>query len=178
MKEVFLSGSSGLVGSSFVELFGNDYNLVTSKHRDFDITDSEKVKRFLYSDSPDVLVNFAAFTDVGAAENQRGNKNGLCWRVNVEGVRNLIDAVDLKKTHFIQISTDMVFSSSKDDPGPYDEDRERESDCEKMTWYGYSKARAEEISSAITVIRIIYPVRASYAAKLDYLRGPLAKFDK
>jgi dTDP-4-dehydrorhamnose reductase len=175
MKEVLVTGSSGLVGSRFLELFGEKYRFLTPRQQDFDITNRRAVESFFATATPQALVNFAAFTDVNAAENQRGDESGLCYKVNVTGVANLLDAIDHDKTHFIQVSTDMVFSGAEDDPGPYDEDRAPEWDLRKLTWYGYTKALAER--GAPTVVRIIYPVRARYEPKLDYLRNFLNKFD-
>ncbi|MEK7188507.1 MAG: sugar nucleotide-binding protein, partial [Patescibacteria group bacterium] len=101
--------------------------------------------------------------------------------VNVEGVRNILDAIDPQKTHFIQISTDYVFSGSEDDPGPYTEDHPTETDPNKLTWYGYTKAEAERLvlerlESKATILRIIYPVRKEYEKKLDYLRKSLKQY--
>jgi dTDP-4-dehydrorhamnose reductase len=93
----------------------------------------------------------------------------------------LVDAIDPTKTHFIQISTDMVFSGRADDPGPYAEDHPPEGERTKLTWYGFTKAEAERIITGklgreATILRIIYPVRAKFDRKSDYLRGPLARY--
>lgn len=181
MMEVFVTGASGLVGSRFVELYKSKYKFITPEYPEFDITDSIKTKAFIQKTSPDVLINFAAFTDVSLAEGQRNDKNGSCWKINVEGTRNLVEAVSAK-THFIQISTDMVFSGSEEKPGPYKEDDELELDSSKVTWYGFTKGQAErEVtreSKNLTILRFIYPVCAHYPQKLDYLRKPLSLFDQ
>ena len=75
------------------------------------------VKNYLERHNLDVIVNCAAYTDVGKAENDRGDKKGLCWQINVEGVLNLLNNIDPIKTHFIQVSTDMVFLGSLKDLG-------------------------------------------------------------
>lgn len=179
-KTILVIGSSGMVGSRFLEDFGA--NFITPDNVELDITNCEAVREYIGKNHPDVVINFAAFTDVNAAERQRDDRTGSCWQINVEGVRNLLDAIDSQRTHFIHISTDMVFSGSQDDPGPYTENHPPEDDPSKLTWYGYTKMEAERLiqerlGGEGTVIRIIYPVRAEYAVKPDYLRGPLAKFD-
>lgn len=182
-KKIFVTGADGMVGSRFVELFGDSYNLLTPKEQELDITDNDQVKRFIEQNDPDVVVNFAAYTNVNQAEKQRGDKNDLCWRINVVGVRNILHAISDSKIHFIQFSTDMVFSGSLDNPGPYDENINPEEDLGKITWYGYTKAEADRFvldsqHAQSTIIRIMYPVRASFKYKKDYLRGPLELYDQ
>jgi dTDP-4-dehydrorhamnose reductase len=125
----------------------------------------------------------AAFTNVSAAEEQRDNKKGSCWKVNVVGTENLLKTVKGTAIHFIYISTDMVFSGSEEDPGPYSEDHPRPKDKDKITWYGHTKATAEELTlqylgQKSTILRLIYPVRAHFDGKLDYLRRPLSLYNK
>ena len=133
----------------------------------------------------EAVVNFAAFTDVNAAEEQRGKKDGFCWQLNVEGVRNIAEAIKStkKKVHFVHISTDMVFSGDKKDKGPYEEKHTPEKDPDRVTWYGYTKGQGErvireELGEEGTILRIIYPVRSKFEEKLDYLRKPLSLYDE
>ncbi|MBI3559131.1 sugar nucleotide-binding protein, partial [Candidatus Gottesmanbacteria bacterium] len=169
--KILIIGSSGLVGSRFVELHKNKDELLTPDHKELDITQEN-----LDIKGVDVVINFAAYTNVGEGEKQRGNKNGECWRINVDGVKNLLGVLDTKSVHFIQISTDMIFSGAS---GPYEEDNLPEIDSNKLTWYGYSKAEAERLLDQQTaILRLIYPVRAKFAKKLDYLRKPLQSFDQ
>jgi len=172
---ILVTGASGLVGSRFIEL-AQDYKFSTPDLPDFDLTDKECVKKVIEEFNPEWIVNFAAFTDVNAAENQMGDKDGLVWKVNVEGVRNLVDAFPSKK--IIQISTDMVFQGNIDHPGPYAENDKTPDINENLTWYGWSKNQAEKIilDHGGTVLRIIYPVRARFDQKPDYIRGALMKF--
>lgn len=97
------------------------------------------------------------------------------------GVENIIDSIDPEMMHFVQISTDMVFSGRMEKPGPYNESDLAEKESVKLTWYGFTKAEAERIvlsnlGKRASIVRIIYPVRAKYKNKLDYLRGPLKKY--
>lgn len=182
MKEVFVTGASGLVGSKFVGLYKDRYDFVTPEYPGFDLTKAADVKRALEENNPKILVNFAAYTNVTEAESQRGDKAGDCWRINVEGVKNLIAGLP-PGCHFIQISTDMVFPGSKEFPGPYGENEKPEVDPNKLTWYGFTKAEAERVvlstlGDKSTILRLIYPVSAKYDLKLDYLRKPLRLFDE
>lgn len=182
-KKVLVIGSQGLVGSRFVELYSQTYHLITPEYPGFDLNNQKQVFNYIQRESPEIIIHLAAYTNVAEAENQRGDKNGECWRVNVEGTKNLVDAVKNPKTRFIFISTDMVFSGSKKDPGAYLEDHNPEEQSSKLTWYGFTKAQAERVVQKVlgaqaTILRIIYPVRAKYDLKLDYLRKPLELFDQ
>jgi len=186
MKDlVLVTGSEGLVGSRFVELSSLRNSLHTPKEIELNILKREELKAIFSSYSFEAVVHFAAFTDVTKAESERGNKDGVCWQVNVEGTRNLVEAVKNQKgkIHFIHISTDMVFSGGSWDPGPYKEDHPIEKDYRKLTWYGASKAEAEHLvqellGEAATILRINYPVRAHFDGKLDYIRKHIKLFDE
>jgi len=183
-KKVFITGVLGLVGSRFVELQKNNFDITASDIDTLDITNKEAVHLFFKENKFDAIVHFAAYTDVGKAEEQRCDKNGLCWKVNVEGTKNLIESIDPKETLFIHISTDMVFPGNAEDPGPYSERHEVRMNAENLTWYGYTKAQAEKIVietiglDKATILRLIYPVRAKFKNKLDYLRKPLKLYDQ
>ena len=156
-QRVLVTGASGLVGSRFVELYPNSQDLLTPNLDEFDLAHPGE---YLAKNTPDVILNFAAYTNVSEAEKQRGDKNGSCWQINVEGTRNLVSALSAN-THLIHISTDMVFSGSATDPGPYSPDHKPETNSQKLTWYGFTKAEAERIvGDRGTIVRLIYPVRA------------------
>lgn len=183
MKKVFVTGSAGLVGSRFLELQKENFNITAREIDKLDITNKSAVEKYFSKNKFDAIINFAAFTDVSAAEMQREDKKGACWQVNAGGVGNLLDALDPVKTQFIQISTDMVFPGNTDDPGPYSEGHKPETKSSKLTWYGFTKAEAERIvkerfGDRATIVRLIYPVRSRFDEKLDYLRKPLKLFDE
>lgn len=181
--KILVLGTPGLVGSRFVDIYSRNYNLLTPTINELDITDKGVLDKYFNRNKISTVINFAAYTDVGEAEKQRGDKAGLCWEVNVEGVRNLANAADINDTYLIHISTDMVFSGIQADPGPYSEDNKIEEDEQKLTWYGFTKAQGEQMISdklkdKATILRLIYPVRSDYNLKLDYLRKPLKLFDE
>lgn len=182
-SKVYVTGSAGLVGSRFVELFSSDYDFLTPEIGELSILDYKSLDDFFEKSKFSAVVNFAAFTDVSAAENERDNKEGNCFKVNVLGVENLAKLCKKYKRFLIHISTDMVFPGSRDYPGPYPEDSIPESDSKRLTWYGFTKAEAERVIESIlgedaVILRIIYPVRAKFEGKLDYLRKPLKLFDE
>ena len=87
--KVLVTGASGLVGSRFVEKYKNEFEFVTPEYPEFDLTDPDSVFKVITQANPDWIINFAAFTDVNAAEEQPHDETSLAWKVNVEGVENI-----------------------------------------------------------------------------------------
>lgn len=180
--KILITGGNGLVGSHFTQnYFANSTSDVLSPSKnELDITDQKSVEDFFKLHKPDATVHFAAFTDVSEAEEQRSNKKAPCWIVNVEGTANLIRAAG-EKPYFIYISTDVVFSGRKENPGPYEEDCPTEENANLLSWYGWTKKEAEKLIvnhlKNAAILRIANPVRAKYKGKLDYVRKILRLFD-
>ena len=172
-----------MVGSFFVENYSKKYQIIAPEYPQIDLTKKGTFENIIKEEKPGVILHFAAFTDVGGAESQRGDKNGSCWKINVEGTKNLASLAKEVNSHFFHISTDYVFPGSEEDPGPHKESDIPEANSSKLTWYGFTKAEAERVVNGIlgrkrTILRLVYPVRARYPAKLDYLRKPLNLFDQ
>ncbi len=169
MKQSLLgTGLSGLVGSKFVDMFSDRYefsNLDLSSG--VDITDAESVKKAFESNPAEVVVHFAAFTDVNKANEEKGNKEGLTYKVNVVGTRNIAQACKEFGKHLIHISTAYVFDGEKE--GLYVET----DNINPIEWYGQTKAWAEEevdkILPTATILRIDQPYRDDEFPKLDIL---------
>jgi dTDP-4-dehydrorhamnose reductase len=184
-QRILVTGSEGLVGSRFLEISHFKNDLHTPRMVELNIMDPAELKAVISSYDFSAIVNFAAYTDVNAAELERGNKDGDSWQINVEGVKNIAEAIKNsgKKIHFIHLSTDMVFPGDKKDKGPYKEDHPVKAELDHLTWFGYTKAQGEKVLREVlrdnfSILRLIYPVRASFTEKLDYLRKPLKLFDE
>lgn len=180
--KLLITGASGLVGSRFVELYLEKVNLLTPDLAEFDITSQESVISYLRENKPDAVINFAAYTNVDGAEKERGDENGLTWKLNVDGVRNLINVCKEKDIFLAQISTDFVFKGDESNPGPYSEDKKLPESNEGISWYGWTKNRAEKLLSEsgieYAVVRIAYPFySADFAGKLDFAKGFLKLYD-
>jgi dTDP-4-dehydrorhamnose reductase len=177
--KIFITGSHGLVASRVIELFDHRFEIITPDLPEFDITDPRQVKKIISRDIPDVIIHFAAFTDVNAAEKQRDDQNGSCWQVNYGGTKNILSTINGQNIFLIYISTDMIFPGNETDPGPYAENHQPAIAPSAITWYAQSKLAGEKLinTSTYAIVRINYPVRSDFPGKLDYLRGPLQKFD-
>lgn len=166
MIPILGTGLSGLVGSRFVSLLSSKY---TFSNLDLsvgvDITNEEQVMRAVEASQSPVIVHMAAFTDVNRAWEERGNKDGLCYKVNVLGTQNIAKAAQKYNKHCIHLSTAFVFDGTSD--GMYTE----EDIVHPIEWYGETKAEAErvvqEICSSYTLFRIDQPFRSDPFPKQD-----------
>jgi len=162
-------GSSSMVGSRFCELYDGQIIEADFKGKvSVDITDFQSVNNFFSANNFDWVVLFSAFTDVDAAEKQKDDRRGSCWLINVEGVKNIINACKKFDRKLIFISTDFVFDG---DNGPYSEEDLTGPNLNKVSWYGITKIEAEKHTQKLLkdfiILRITYPYRARYVQKDD-----------
>lgn len=87
---------------NFDNVLGIDIN-------DLDLTNKDSVNSFMDDYQPDVIIHCAAYTAVDKAEDNRD----LCFDVNVNGTKYLVDSARKLNAKFVYISTDYVFSGEK-----------------------------------------------------------------
>jgi dTDP-4-dehydrorhamnose reductase len=167
--KIIATGLTGLIGSRLVELTSDDFDWLPLRRKDgFDITSVEKVDKAISSFNGEAVLHLAAFTDLNAANKERGDKNGSCYRINVLGTRNIARACQKNGKYLIHASTDAVFGGEK--KSPYTED---DSPC-PIEWYGQTKLWAEEevLKSGCqsAIVRFAYPFRAEFEPKKDFVR--------
>jgi len=182
------TGLSGLVGSRIVELLQKKH-LFTDFSFDsgVDITDFNQLKKaFQENQEAEIVLHLAAFTDVDAAYQQKDDKNGLCYKVNVLGTNNIARLCRETGLYLIHISTDFVFSGRKETA--YTED----DIPDPIEWYGQTKLSAEEEVNKsgcnYLILRTAFPYKAESGpkkleprVKLDLVRkikGGLEKGEK
>lgn len=170
MQSILATGATGLVGSRFVAMFPDKYQVFNMDlTTGVDITSRPSLEAFISEHSgPQVLLHLAAFTDVNKAFAESGNKEGICYQVNVEGTKNIAEICQARGIHLVHISTDFVFDGKKNTP--YTED----DPPSPIEWYGETKAIAEQVVKesgvSATVVRLAYPYRAQFEAKPDLVR--------
>ena len=165
MKSILLTGSYGQLGSSFRKLFHSKYEIFCSgKNYDpkngiyLDITNPILYNDVLNFVKPDVVINFAALTNVDLCE----QKPELAYSINLGGITNLID---LFNGPIIQISTDYVFDGVN---GPYEE-----SDITNpINIYGASKLESEKILLQNSMDNLVIRTNVLY----DYIDNTSASF--
>lgn len=159
--KLLVTGLSGMVGSRFTKLYEDAYDFVNlDLTSGIDITDQGSVNT-VFADNPDSIgiIHLAAFTNLNAANEQAGNTDGVCYRVNVTGTEVIAKAAALHKQYMVHISTDYVFDGEKaeayseiDIPNP-------------IEWYGKTKYLAEQAVTASgvdhVILRLAFPYQAS-----------------
>lgn len=167
-------GANSMVGSRFCDLAKNKLTLIESDvsgQNQVDITAEKSVEDFFIGNDFSSTVLFSAYTDVEGAEAQRNNKNGICWKINVDGVKNIVKACKKYNRKLVFISTDFVFDGKN---GPYNEDDPTGKNFQDISWYGITKIEGEKyiqknLNDAI-ILRISYPYRGRFKSKDDVLK--------
>lgn len=181
MKKVLIVGSSSLVGSRFIELAKDKFNLIAVDRQQIDITNKEIVEKFFSENEFDVIVNFAAFTDVAAAEKETGDENGIAWKLNAVAPGYLAQVSEKFGKFLIHFSTDFVFEGLENSKGPFNEDAKLPEKPDNLSWYGWTKLLGEksvrEISPNSAIVRISYPFRTHFEGKVDFARKILELYD-
>jgi len=129
---MLLTGGAGRLGTELRALLPG---VVAPSEKAMDITDPPAIAAALDKYRPAMLIHAAAYTDVAGAETNKA----LCWRVNVEGTRNLVVEAMARDIFFVHISTDYVFEGTT---GGYGEDDPVGPVC---NYYALSKLAAEAV---------------------------------
>lgn len=146
--KVLITGANGLLGQKLVLQLAknNSAFLATSKgenrnpdcpsanYTSMDICDRHAVFEVFERYKPTHVIHTAAITNVDACE----VNPDLCYQVNVEGTRYLVEASSKHEAHFQCLSTDFVFDGLK---GNYKE----EDAPNPLGHYANSKVEAEKL---------------------------------
>ena len=132
MKKLLITGGEGQLATAFKSNFKSNFDLLSLKKSELDVTDKLKVESILKKFKPDIVLNCAAFTNVDGAETDFKRANDI----NSDAIKNILSKFD---GLFVQISTDYIFDGKN---GPYTEF----SDSKPINKYGLSKLNGEEIS--------------------------------
>lgn len=176
MQKIIGTGLSGLVGSRIVELLKDKFEFIDfSLDSGVNLLDQQSLADAFEKNKDAVAVlHLAAFTDTNAAWEQKGDNSGICYQLNVEGTRNILNLAQKYNQYLIYISTDFVFDGTKNTPY-------LETDAPNpIEWYGETKYLGEKviIDSGYTnynISRITYPYRAKFEPKVDIIRKVLTK---
>jgi len=159
MRSVLVTGLSGLMGSRLQQLLADSYEFENIDLTvGVDITDRKMVMEYIRQSQAHAVIHLAAFTNVSAAQEQNGDKRGVCYQVNVVGTENVVQACKETDKYLIHVSTDYVFDGKKTEV--YTE----EDTPHPIEWYGQTKWWAEETVKDtlenFVILRIAYPYQA------------------
>ncbi len=177
MAEILGTGLSGLVGSRVRELLIDHNFSDLSLETGFNILDTASIEPVFRSYTGDVVIHFAGFTDLNAAWQQKGDKNGLCYQLNVIGTQNIVDLCHKYNKYLIHISTDYVFDGNKS--GLYTEiDQTKPLE----DWYSETKRLAEttinDSGIPASIVRVSFPYRSHFEPKTDLVRKIIDKLQQ
>lgn len=158
-----------MVGSKFIEVNSADFEIKSPGAAEIDIVNKDQIAKIVAGFNPDAVVNFAAYTNVEEAENQKDDKNGICFQINAIGAGNAAEVTRNFGKHLVQISTEYVFDGTKQE-SPYTE----EDKPNPINWYGATKLFGEEnvlsIGGKSLIVRISMPYSPFYELKKDIAR--------
>jgi dTDP-4-dehydrorhamnose reductase len=139
--KILITGSAGFLGKNLYKRLKKQHKIVgidknESEFTDYltNLTDEKKIKDFIKTIRPDIIIHTAALTNVDYCEIHREE----AYNSNVETTKNLIDSLENQKTKFIFISSDYVYDGIK---GNFNE----ESQVNPLNYYGETKLEAEQI---------------------------------
>lgn len=162
-------GGSGLVGSRFIDLNKENFDIYSPNTTLVDILDSQQVFKEIEKVDPQIVINFAAFTDVQEAEKEKDQKDNLCFRLNVTGAKNVSAGCSKFGKKLIHISTDYVFEGEREERAYTEDDKPN-----PKNWYGQTKFYGEEevkkSETGFVIVRISMPYVAHYTLKKDVAR--------
>lgn len=165
--KLLILGGSGLVGSRFLEL-AKDYNTVAPTHEELDLLDFKQLETYLAETDADIVINFAAVTNVDTAEEEKDNEDGMVYKLNVSLPKVLAQNCLSLNKYLIHISTDYIFDGTKQTPY-IEEDLPN-----PVNWYGTTKMLGEEavkeISPGFLIVRPEMPYSSHFDKKLDIAR--------
>lgn len=168
MKKVLVFGGAGLVGSRFIDLNSQNFEINAPGASEVDILNKDQIAKVIENFNPDSVINFAAFTNVEEAENQTGDRSGICFLINATGARNVAESCKASNKKLVHISTEYIFDGTKQ-ISPYTE----EDKPNPVNWYGQTKYFGEQFvleSGPVAIVRISMPFRSSYEIKKDVAR--------
>jgi|TARA_B100001750_G_scaffold239474_1_gene247597 dTDP-4-dehydrorhamnose reductase len=119
--KVLITGADGQLGSTFVRVLGDSYEVVGTVRHELDLTNDVSVRAVVSEVRPDLILNCAAYNEVDSAE--RCSETALA--VNAFGVQSLAVMASECHSTLVHFSTDFVFDgntslpySEADTPNP------------------------------------------------------------
>jgi dTDP-4-dehydrorhamnose reductase len=111
--KIFVSGADGALGQEMTGLLHKEHiEHIGTDIKQLDITESGKTREFLLKHRPDVILHFAAVSDVDSCEDDRD----FALRVNALSCQNLAQIANEIKAKMLFTSTNFVFDGNTREP--------------------------------------------------------------
>lgn len=134
--KVLVTGANGQLGYDLIkELNKRNIENIGVDKNDFDITNQGETENFILNCKPDAIIHCAAYTNVNKAEDEKD----LCYKINVDGTKNIASACKKIDAKMIYISTDYIFDGKKNSPYEIDDNPN------PLNFYGKTKLDGENV---------------------------------
>ena len=134
-----VTGVNGQLGHDvMMQLKEMDLDVIAPRRDEFDLTNRDQVEKYIVKEKPDVIIHCAAYTAVDKAEDEKD----ICYLVNVEGTRAVVEAAREIDAKVVYVSTDYVFDGLGQEP------HSEEKEPNPVNYYGYTKEQGEKIVKA------------------------------
>lgn len=164
-ERILIFGGSGLIGSYFIRVYSQIYNIISPSHSEVDVTNYESIKDCIDEVKPHKIIYMAGMAKLDEAE----DNPELALISNYKAVEFITNQTKKYGTTVLYISSNAVFNGNKSD-SPYTE----KDIPDPISIYGTSKLLGEKItltsSSNNSVLRLIIVYSAIYKRKLDFAR--------
>jgi len=111
-RKVLVTGAGGQLAAAIIDAYKDGTNVAAYSRSELDIADFDAVMSRVRADTPDVIINCAAYNKVDEAE----DAVDLALTVNAFGVRVLARAADEIGATLVHYSTDFVFDGNVERP--------------------------------------------------------------
>jgi dTDP-4-dehydrorhamnose reductase len=152
---ILITGKEGQVGWELQRSLAGLGDVVATNRREFDLCDSNAIRRAVRKTSPDIIVNAAAYTAVDNAESEPD----VAMQVNAIAPGILAEEAKLLGALLVHYSTDYVFDGSK--KSPYKE----EDTPNPLSVYGRSKLEGEQAIVASECRHLIFRTSWVYSSR-------------
>jgi dTDP-4-dehydrorhamnose reductase len=177
-KSIAITGLSGVIGQILVQNIGSHYDLISIDHTSYpsdtsiknhlnlDLLHTNSIQDTLKKIHPDYFIHLAAVTHIDNCEADRRNgKDGMVWKINVDGSREIAKYCSKNKIPLVYLSTECVFDGKKEFYEEYDKKQ-------PINWYGYTKSVAEDtflsVCDKVSIIRSVVAYHKNDAKRTIY----------